>query len=230
MSHGDFKVRGTIRCPIYKRYTMSGKTHTMPSGEYDLPALLDVKCKGEGEQRRCVATYSDCPRPAPHEGEPIPATAEVKKVRGLRPPEGIVRSRDNGGNWNTRAAWHGREGYTGDRNERGNEQFEIQVWDERPDLGPERDVFFDAAEFRRPYPRAEKRLERDGWHMRVDRDGMREVTRSLRESAARGVSRGIEREEFKKSPPIRLGDEEIDWPGRGLDGLFRGRGRSRRSR
>lgn len=214
MSDGDqVSIKGRIRCSSYRVVEWpprSGKTHTQTAQEFDLPAHVVVRCKGEGEKRRCTAYFPECPQHI-REMDPIPTEPERKKIAGLRPPEGVTRGRDSSGNWNSRIEWTGREGYTGRGNERGNESFELHLWDDKAGA---RTVFYGGRVFRRPYPRADLRMETEGWHMEADQRALKAAASVMREAAVRGVGRHgpLERDEFEKSPPIRIGGEEIDWP------------------
>jgi len=226
MSDGDqVSIKGRIRCTAYRVVEWpsgSGKTHTETAREYELPAHVVVRCKGEGKQRRCTAHFPECPKYV-READPIPTEPERKKVTGLRPPEGITRGRDNSGQWNSRIEWTGKRGYTGRGNEQDSESFSLHLWDDK--AGDRRTMFYGGSVFRRPYPRADLRMETEGWHMEADQRALKAAASVMREASARGVGRhgSLMHDEFEKSPPIRIGGEEIDWPRgqRSLGGMRR---------
>ena len=228
MSDGDqVSIKGRIRCSAYRVVEWpprSGKTHTETAREYELPAHVVVRCKGEGDARRCTAVFPECPQHV-READPIPTAPERRRIAGLRPPTGVTRGRDNSGQWNSEVEWTGREGYTGDRNERGRESFSLHVWDDKPG---ERTLFYGGSAFRRPYPRADLRLEHEGWHMNPDQRALKAAASVVREAAARGVGRHghLTRDELRSSPPITVGGERIDWP-RDQGGALGGRRRRR---
>lgn len=208
-SDGTLDVKGTIKCTVYRRYALGGRTNVLPADEFLLPGRIQVRCKGEGDARRCTAYYPECPRPSPFVGDALPTAAARKKVSGLRPPEHVTRSVDNSGAWNTMVEWSGKEGWKPRGNERVREEFGIQVWDDATE------VHYHAGAFRRPYPRAELEYERDGWWMAADAAGLRSLHGLVAgTAAARGVTRGgyVEAERLRTAPPIRIGGREIDWP------------------
>lgn len=204
---GEMVVKGTVKCPVYKSIPSllkSGGSVTVTDREYTRPAKIEVKCKGEGETRRCTAVYPTCPKYVRAE-DPDPENLDRGRVAGLRVPKGVTRGRDQSGHWNTTISWEGKR----------REEFQLQVWDDRdPGEHLANTVFYDAVSLRRAYPRAPLELERDSWTLDAGPGGRAVLAPTLAEAAAKDVSRwgSISHAELEASPPIRIGGARVDWP------------------
>ena len=207
----SFFLKGTMRCPIHKRVELGDRTNVVTSDYYTIPANLKIVCKSDGPKRRCVASYDDCPSGV-FEGDPTPAKPNRYHIRGLRPPDRVSRGKDMSGGWNTFVRWPGEEGW--DRNTRAEEEFSIQVWDDDKPSGRRPEVFPSGSAFERPYPRSKDlHLERHGRSIQTSMAELKQLAEVIRQSAAKEVTRhgGLAYDELRKSPPIRIGGEEIDW-------------------
>lgn len=219
LGEGEVKLPGKIECPIYRRYTVGGSSNLSRVGEYLLPGLVQVRCKGEGAERRCAAYYPDCPGSVEGhgpvlEGQALPAAAMRKKVAGLHLPEGINRGRDNAGAWNTTIEWEGKRGWAGRDEKR--EHFQLQAWDDKADPKDRlcNTVFFSAGSFSRLWPRGDLYYDSDFGSIDMGEGGRAALAPALREAAGKSVGRwgDVSYAELQQAPPIRLGGAEVDWP------------------
>jgi len=217
---GETTVRGTVTCLVHKSVEWppkSGKFTTRTDREYTRPAEIKVRCKGEGDARRCAAAYPLCPKYVRAE-DPDPVELDRGRVAGLHLPKGITRGRDQSGQWNTTIAWEGKKGWhrPGYQSQHeGREEFRLQVWDDRdPGEHLANTVFYDAVSLRRAYPRAPIELDRDSWTLDAGPGGRSVLAPALSEAAAKDVSRGggVSYAELESAPPIRIGGARVDWP------------------
>lgn len=222
----EIKLKGKLACGIH-RYNDG---HVARIGEYALPAEIRVKCTGDGDARRCTASYDDCPSDSVYEDTPRPAKAERRTVKGLKPPERVSRGRDNSGQWNTSVEWMGKSGWYG-RNEQQTESFDLQAWDDDKTSGMPPSVFFRASVARRPYARGDLRMELDSGHIEVAPAELSKLAEVFKQTIDRGYMTRhghVAVDEFDKAPPIRVGGTTVGW--RRKDGEVRGVRRRRRGR